>query len=976
MKVWRSTVQFDQIFALRDTLYVSELDFGLKRMEDDVLAMVPGGNLFQKEAIRGLVPWGEAAFLAVTWSSGMFLCSTRQSTEAACIPFKPGLTKFLLKYQPYNTTLLPKGRLAIGTERGVVLLDHEGRLLRILNESSGLRDEDILSTYIDKQGGLWLALNNGLARVEVTTSLSYFDKTLGLLGSVEHVARHQGTLYAATSFGIYRLRPKADVTPAHFEPMPGISDQCWTLLSTEEALLAGCNKGLFDVDSGQWLWKQNTVVFALHRSQRDPTLLYLGLEDGLVQIHLNAGRWDNAKRIDGVRELVRSIVEDAQGELWMGTDYMGVLRLNPASDSEEQIITRYGVADGLPAVWIHVKTVAGLVRFLGEGRLFSRVDTVTRSSRDSLGQISDLGFMPDTTFHTLLAQDSSTIDVLTEDHQGRVWIAAGEASGVAYPSAEGGYTFAFTALRRVPHLVAWNMVADAGDQVWIGSHGGLIHLDGNRSLDNSTDYPVWIRRITTTGDSLLYDGQSGEAGETEPWPYTNNALRFAFAAPSYDAPERTHYRTRLDGLDDHWSDWSTETDKDYTNLWEGRYVFQVQARDVYGFVSREDTFDFRILPPWYRTWYMYITYAITLIGLLYLLYRWRAASLIKEKLILEKIVKDRTKKLETQTKELIKLDQFKESMTGMIVHDLKNPLNVILNAAEKEPVKNLRRVKQTGKQMLNMVLNILDVHKYEETKMIVDKLDYSLFEISLEAINEIDFLAQQKNIEIKNKISKGTTIKADKEIIERVFVNILTNAIKYTPNNGIIDLKSFEKPSGFVQIKITDSGQGIPQDQLSKIFDKFGQVTAKKSGKMRSTGLGLTFCKMAVEAHGGEIGVESEIENLPAANAGGTAFWLTLPIGKDSEKAKKSGNVEQKPVQEMGSNITLLTTDEKMILKPFILQFKECEIYEITILRDLLKQIDLSENENINSWKEEMSKAIKSGNEELYKELIDGRTKE
>ncbi|MCP4127619.1 MAG: hypothetical protein GY753_11220, partial [Gammaproteobacteria bacterium] len=202
-------------------------------------------------------------------------------------------------------------------------------------------------------------------------------------------------------------------------------------------------------------------------------------------------------------------------ELWMGTDYMGVLRLNPASDSEEQIITRYGVADGLPAVWIHVKTVAGLVRFLGEGRLFSRVDTVTRSSRDSLGQISDLGFMPDTTFHTLLAQGSSTIDVLTEDHQGRVWIAAGEASGVAYPSADGSYTFALTALRRAPHLVAWNMVADAGGQVWIGSPGGLIRLDGNISLDTSTDYPVWIRRITTTGDSLLYDGQSGEAGETE-----------------------------------------------------------------------------------------------------------------------------------------------------------------------------------------------------------------------------------------------------------------------------------------------------------------------------------------------------------------------------------------------------------------------------------------------------------------------------
>ncbi|MCP3912933.1 MAG: hypothetical protein GY713_18515, partial [Actinomycetia bacterium] len=129
-----------------------------------------------------------------------------------------------------------------------------------------------------------------------------------------------------------------------------------------------------------------------------------------------------------------------------------------------------------------------------------------------------------------------------------MWIAAGEASGVAYPSVDGGYTFAPTALRRAPNpLSIWDMVAEADGQVWVGGPDGIIRLDGNRSLDPSTDYPVWIRRITTSGDSLLYDGQPGEA---EPWPNHNNALRFAFAAPRYDAPERTHYRTRLDGFDD------------------------------------------------------------------------------------------------------------------------------------------------------------------------------------------------------------------------------------------------------------------------------------------------------------------------------------------------------------------------------------------------------------------------------------------
>ncbi|MCP3997257.1 MAG: hypothetical protein GY722_19690, partial [bacterium] len=152
-----------------------------------------------------------------------------------------------------------------------------------------------------------------------------------------------------------------------------------------------------------------------------------------------------------------------------------------------------------------------------------------------------------------------------------MWIAADEASGVAYPSTDSGYTFAPTALRRVPNLAPYDIVAEAGGHVWITSRDGLIRLDGNRPLDASTDYPVWIRRITTSGDSLLYDGQPSKA---EPWPYQNNALRFSFASPRYDAPERTHYRTRLDGFDDGWSAWSTETDKDYTNLREGRYVFR------------------------------------------------------------------------------------------------------------------------------------------------------------------------------------------------------------------------------------------------------------------------------------------------------------------------------------------------------------------------------------------------------------------
>ncbi|MCP5027377.1 MAG: hypothetical protein GY929_13935 [Actinomycetia bacterium] len=148
------------------------------------------------------------------------------------------------------------------------------------------------------------------------------------------------------------------------------------------------------MDAGRRLWKTTGTVIALHRSRRDPTLLYMGLYDGLVRMRLGAGRWTDAERIDGVREQVLSIVEDTLGQIWLGTQNSGTLRLDPAADSDQPIITRFGVADGLPAGWVHTTTVAGRVTFLaGQGTgLFRRMDAETGSRRH--GQTSDLGFVP------------------------------------------------------------------------------------------------------------------------------------------------------------------------------------------------------------------------------------------------------------------------------------------------------------------------------------------------------------------------------------------------------------------------------------------------------------------------------------------------------------------------------------------------------------------------------------------------------
>jgi len=348
---------------------------------------------------------------------------------------------------------------------------------------------------------------------------------------------------------------------------------------------------------------------------------------------------------------------------------------------------------------------------------------------------------------------------------------------------------------------------------------------------------------------------------------------------------------------------------------------------------------------------------LTIIILYNLIQKRKANNLLVEK---NEEIETQAKKLKTTNDKLLELDQFKEGMTGMIVHDLKNPLNAIINAAQNTSLeKQNASIKQSGKQMLNMVLNILDVHKYEDTKMAVDKINHSLFELSQNAISEVTFLAQQKSIIITNSITSQLGVKCDKEITERIFINLLTNAIKYTPNNGTITLSANQSKgiSGFVKVYVSDSGQGIPKDKLSTVFDKFGQVSEKKSGGVRSTGLGLTFCKMAVEAHGGNILVESEIGK-------GTSFIFTLPLGADFEKIE----TKEKTVQSKAK--LTLTEKDKELLKPYVKELSTLMVYEISSVKKILDSINIKENESVENWIAEVSDSLFAMNEKKFNDLI------
>lgn len=229
--------------------------------------------------------------------------------------------------------------------------------------------------------------------------------------------------------------------------------------------------------------------------------------------------------------------------------------------------------------------------------------------------------------------------------------------------------------------------------------------------------------------------------------------------------------------------------------------------------------------------------------------------------------------IDTDISKLVELEGFKESMIQMIVHDLKNPLNNVIGFSTLPPNQQyLNLINYSGQQMLDMVENILDVHKSEKKKLNLSLKKTNLNFLVEKSIAEVIFQVNEKKVKVLNNVPYCYGM-IDEELIRRVIVNLLSNAVKYSPEKGVVRIRSefikTNKPE--VKVSVSDEGVGIPENLIGKIFDKYFQAEAKKAGIARSTGLGLTFCKMAVEKHEGKIWAKSNDEK-------GSTFSFTLPL--------------------------------------------------------------------------------------------------
>ncbi len=230
-------------------------------------------------------------------------------------------------------------------------------------------------------------------------------------------------------------------------------------------------------------------------------------------------------------------------------------------------------------------------------------------------------------------------------------------------------------------------------------------------------------------------------------------------------------------------------------------------------------------------------------------------------------INDQKEELENFNEQLEEASRFKEAMTRMMVHDLKNPLNLMINFPDLTTPENAHLVSQYSKHMLNIVMNVLDVYKADKNQIQLNTSEFNLSELTREATDEIRWFAEEKQIHLGNHVEQNILVTADYEILKRVIVNLMSNAIKYTPPEGSITVGSQWHNEQF-SVFVTDTGIGISPQARQHLFDQAGNGASNNNTDF-STGIGLYFCKMAVEAHGSDIHVDSEKNK-------GTTFWFVL----------------------------------------------------------------------------------------------------
>ena len=657
LQAWQTKSTFGLLAYANGRVWVSQRDDGLQEVVGDDIRTVPGGEIYKGVRRLNLSPYDDKRVL--TGSSQLFhLYDGEKAT-----PFLTEADELARKKLYYSTAALPDGSYCINTTAGgSAIIEHDGRLRRLLDDSIGLPNLGVYRAFQDREGFIWLALANGIARIEVHSSISIFSRQ-----PVNSVIRHKGSIYATSSRagnGVYRLTRNDHTGLSDLQPVVGGGGQGWALLSFSDPsgkqpnqLLAGTFDGVFKIDGDKAaplipdLKEDRPSVTALLRLSKNPNRVVIGHHNGLSSVRWEAGKWIYEGRLPKTVDRVFGLAEGPDGTLWAGCGNGIVLKVDLASggmaEAQFQRLTR---TDGDNLNDFVVRRIAGDVLFA----ILSKPPKIFRLDSPSGKLIPDNAFVLNTT-------DPEGYPNLFPFANGDFWAVNRtlneQRQGLFRKQGDGKYVLEENPYRRLSPFQEVDVLQEANGFLWIAGPNGLVRLDSRAAGGTQTSFRTIIRRVVSSG-SVVYggDGTIAPNADRAKLTYDQNSLRFEVAAPAYTDESETSYQHILEGADRDWSPWGRQTESNYSSLGPGSYRFRVRSRNVEGRLGEEGTYSFRIAPPWYRTTIAYVAYVL-LFGLLALAAGREIARREREKArreteALERMVAQRTQEISTQAAEI------------------------------------------------------------------------------------------------------------------------------------------------------------------------------------------------------------------------------------------------------------------------------------------------------------------------------------
>jgi signal transduction histidine kinase/DNA-binding response OmpR family regulator len=780
----------------------------------------------------------------------------------------------------------------------VLTVERNGVELARIEPAGGTWIEQV---FEDRQGNVWVhSRSSGLMQVTEEPFRRFTTQENAPRFALRAVQASDGAILVSSEWGVagpnLAVIREGNVTPQAFVPQSvppplrnDVGDeghvqlghvttdaqgQRWALANRYLLRLDGAGASIAWSTHGPSLW-------ALHPDPMDPQALWLGdTAGGVYRYDRRRAAVTDSLQVTG---RVHQIHRGPRGRLWVGTedglwtrDARGTLvRRADAAVAGQPVRDLLNGPEG--ALWA-ATAGGGLIRFRDGAAQALRTNEGLPTNHLSAVMLDERGFF--------WLSGRQALYRLRYDDVSAVLDGSRDRADVVHLLPSAGHLGSSNKLAQAAH-------AQDGS-LWFPSFNGVTRVDPAfyaRQYDEPL--PIHIEALETER------GTTSALTDTLQLPTGERTLTIQYTAPDLRAPSLVRFRTRLEGRQAGWTDQGAARQVTYGGLPPGDYTFHVQAMNAGGaWRPAGATLAFTVPRRFTETWWFAGLCVLGLLGLGLTAYRFRVRALKRRQRMLNALVDERTQQLEAeketvlaQAEALQGLDNAKSRVFANISHEFRTPLTLTLGPLDdlkdglygplpRPVVEQVELARRNASRVLDLINQLLDVAQLEAGQVQLQAHPVDLGALVATAAQAFAPLAERKAIMLSVQrpdatapLDAGTAVWANPEQLQTILNNLLSNALKFTPEGGSVRV-AVATEDDVVRVSVRDSGPGIPAADLPHVFDRFYRANAEGAHGQAGSGVGLALTKELVDLHGGTLTVDSE-------EGFGSQFMLTLPRGHD-----------------------------------------------------------------------------------------------